>query len=156
MSNWPGELWRRLQFLAKRRQFERDLDEEMRLHKSCGSRNMGIDQDSAQYKAQRRFGNPSHTELGVRMALGATRVGILAMFMREALVVTGTGGLLGLLVALGVARPLESLLPAGITTSDPASFAWALAVLLGIATVAAVVPALRAIRLDPIRALRYE
>src|SRR2546425_474299 len=101
MSNWPGELWRRLQFLAKRRQFERDLDEEMRQHKELRQqeyRNMGIDQDSAQYKAQRRFGNPSHTELGVRMALGATRVGILAMFMREALVVTGTGGLLGLLV----------------------------------------------------------
>ena len=96
------------------------------------------------------------SELGVRMALGATRVGILAMFMREALVVTGAGGLLGLLVVLDAARPLESLLPAGISTSDPASFAWALAVLLGIATVAAVVPALRAIRLDPIRALRYE
>jgi len=58
--DWIGELWRSLRFIVSRQQFERDLDEEMRLHTELRQqehRNMGIDQDSAQYKAQRRFGN---------------------------------------------------------------------------------------------------
>src|SRR2546426_6025995 len=58
--DWIGELWRSLRFIVSRQQFERDLDEEMRLHTELRQQehqNMGIDQDSAQYKAQRRFGN---------------------------------------------------------------------------------------------------
>jgi len=60
MSNWLRELWRRLRFFIHRQQFERDLDEEMQLHKELRQeeyRNMGIDQDSAQHKAHRQFGN---------------------------------------------------------------------------------------------------
>src|SRR5258708_2398898 len=60
MSDWLGELWRRLRFLVNRQQFERDLDEEMQLHKQLRREkylNMGIDQDSAQHKAHRPFGN---------------------------------------------------------------------------------------------------
>src|SRR5260370_24676483 len=55
-----GELWRRLKFLLHRQQFERDLESEMKLHKQLRQeeyRNMGIGQDSAWYKTQRRFGN---------------------------------------------------------------------------------------------------
>src|SRR5438105_13150077 len=60
MSDWLGELWRRLRFLINRRQFERDLDEEMRLHKQLRQekyQTAGIDYDSARHQAQRRFGN---------------------------------------------------------------------------------------------------
>ena len=60
MSNWLGEVWRRVRFFINRRQFESDLDEEMRLHKELRQheyRKRGIDQDSAQHEAQRRFGN---------------------------------------------------------------------------------------------------
>lgn len=60
MSNWLRELWRRLRFFIHRQQFERDLDEEMRLHNELRQeefRDLGIDQDSARYKTQRRFGN---------------------------------------------------------------------------------------------------
>jgi hypothetical protein len=60
MSNWLGELWRRLRFFINRRQFESDLDEEMRLHRQLREqeyRSFGIEQDTARYKAQRRFGN---------------------------------------------------------------------------------------------------
>src|SRR5207244_498390 len=54
------ELWRRLKFLLRRQQFERDLESEMKFHKQLRQeeyRNMGIGQDSAWYKTQRRFGN---------------------------------------------------------------------------------------------------
>ena len=60
MSNWLRELWRKLRFFIYREQVERDLDEEMQLHKELRQeeyRNMGIDQDSAQHKANRQFGN---------------------------------------------------------------------------------------------------
>lgn len=60
MNNWLGELWHRLRFLISRQQFERDLEEEMRLHKELRAqeyRNMGVDQDSARYASHRRFGN---------------------------------------------------------------------------------------------------
>ena len=60
MSDWLAQLWRRLRFLVNRRQFERDLDEEMQLHKELRQekyQSAGIDYDSARYKAQHRFGN---------------------------------------------------------------------------------------------------
>jgi putative ABC transport system permease protein len=60
MSNWLVEFWRRIRFFINRRQFERDLDEEMRLHKELRQqeyRKAGIDPESARYQAQRQFGN---------------------------------------------------------------------------------------------------
>src|SRR5882672_9503486 len=60
MNDWPGELSRRLRFLIHRRQFERDLDEEMRLHKELRQqeyRRKGNDPESARYQAQQQFGN---------------------------------------------------------------------------------------------------
>jgi hypothetical protein len=60
MSDWLHKLWRKERFIVYRQQFERDLDEGMRLHNELRKqeyRNVGIDDDSARYKAQRRFGN---------------------------------------------------------------------------------------------------
>jgi hypothetical protein len=60
MNSWVSELWRRLRFFVNRQQFERDLDEEMRLHKELRQqeyRRQGNDPESARYQAQRQFGN---------------------------------------------------------------------------------------------------
>jgi len=60
MNSWVSELWRRLRFFVNRRQFEGDLEQEIRFHKELRQReyqNSGIDRDSARYAAQRLFGN---------------------------------------------------------------------------------------------------
>ena len=60
MNDWLLELWRRFRFLIARDQFERDLEEEMRLQKDLREeqyRNLGIDRHFARLKAQRQFGN---------------------------------------------------------------------------------------------------
>jgi hypothetical protein len=60
MNSWVSEFWRRLRFFVNRQQFERDLDEEMRLHKELRQqeyRREGNDPESARYQAQRQFGN---------------------------------------------------------------------------------------------------
>jgi predicted permease len=70
---WMGVLWRRLRYLLNRQQCERDLDEEMQLHKQLRHeeyRQMGIDEDSARYKAQRQFGNDALLKDGSREMWG--------------------------------------------------------------------------------------
>jgi hypothetical protein len=58
--DWLGELWRRLRFLVRRRQFDADLEDEMRLHVELRAQEQiqaGTTPDEARYVAQRRFGN---------------------------------------------------------------------------------------------------
>ncbi|MFZ0820704.1 MAG: ABC transporter permease [Candidatus Acidiferrales bacterium] len=58
--NWPGELWRRIANLFRRTRFDRELDEEMRLHKELREREQreaGANRDEARYASQQRFGN---------------------------------------------------------------------------------------------------
>jgi predicted permease len=102
------------------------------------------------YNVARRTG-----EIGVRMALGAQRAGILRLILREAALVTLLGVVAGLAAALAASRVLESLLY-GLTARDPATLVGAAAVLLVVAALAAVIPAWRATRVDPMTALRYE
>ncbi len=94
-------------------------------------------------------------EIGVRMALGARRHEILWLTSRLGLVLTVTGIVIGLGVAAGVTRYLQSLLY-GVRPTDPWTFAY-IAILLGcIATLGCYVPARRAMRVDPVVALRHE
>jgi predicted permease len=95
------------------------------------------------------------SEIGVRMALGATRAGVLGLFLRQALVLVIIGIVVGLAGALGVTRVLRTLLT-GISTTDPWVFALAPLLMLGVAVIAAGRPALRAARVDPAQALRGE
>jgi len=94
-------------------------------------------------------------EIGVRMALGADRWRIVRFVIRQGLVVTGTGLALGVLVAAAVTRLVASQL-IGVGPLDPLSYLGPLAVLTAVALVACYLPARRAARQDPLRALRWE
>ncbi len=94
-------------------------------------------------------------EIGIRMALGATRRSILALVLREGAALTLVGLAVGMVLAVGVARVMASAL-CGVSPGDPLSIAATL-VLLGTASLlASYVPAHRAARIDPMVALRYE
>jgi putative ABC transport system permease protein len=94
-------------------------------------------------------------ELGLRMALGAGRAGVLAMIIREGLV-TATIGIVAGLSAAALATRLMSDLLVGITPRDPLTFGGGAALLLTIAAAASYLPARRATRVDPMVALRAE
>jgi putative ABC transport system permease protein len=92
-------------------------------------------------------------EIGVRMALGAQRRDILRLVIGQGLLLVGLGIAVGLAGAFGVSRLLSTLL-FGISSTDPATFAIVPCVLALMALLASYVPALRATKVDPIRALR--
>jgi putative ABC transport system permease protein len=94
-------------------------------------------------------------EIGVRMALGGTGVQLAGLVLRQSLVVIATGVMTGLAAAAALTRYLDQLL-FGLTASDPATYV-AVAIGFGIVALAAVlVPARRAMRVDPLVALRTE
>ena len=92
-------------------------------------------------------------EIGVRMALGASEQAVLRLFLREGMLLVFTGIAAGTAGAVALTRFLQSLLT-GISATDPWVFAAAALVMITIALVATLRPALRAARVDPVRALR--
>jgi predicted permease len=94
-------------------------------------------------------------EIGIRMALGAERIMVLWQVLRQVLMLAVAGVLLGIPAALGMGQLIESLL-FGLAPRDPATIAAAAVVLLAIATLAGYVPAIRALRVDPVVALRAD
>jgi predicted permease len=94
-------------------------------------------------------------EIGIRMALGAQAQWVLKLVLRDGARLVAIGIGLGLPVAWFATRWTKSML-FGVTPTDPGSIGAALVVLTGAALVAAYVPARRASRLDPLRALRHE
>jgi predicted permease len=94
-------------------------------------------------------------ELGIRLALGATRGGVARLVVREGILVAIMGLAAGLLGALAAGRLLSGLL-FGVAASDPATFAASAIFLLAVALLASALPALRAARLDPVDVLRSE
>jgi putative ABC transport system permease protein len=95
----------------------------------------------------------SRGELGVRMALGATPARILRMVMLSGCKVVATGIVIGTAVALMLTRFLKSML-FGIGQTDHLTFAVVIASLVGVSAMAALVPAIRATKVDPAVSLR--
>jgi putative ABC transport system permease protein len=94
-------------------------------------------------------------EIGVRMALGAPRDSVLGMIFRRGMLTTMCGLGVGLVLAYGLAMLMQHLI-FGVTASDPMTFVGIPLALLVSAALAIYIPARRAMRIDPIVALRYE
>jgi predicted permease len=94
-------------------------------------------------------------EIGVRMALGATRGNILGLVLGRGMGLVLVGGLVGLGAAFAVSQLLRSLL-FSVSVHDPVSYAVVVLALSGVALIATLIPALAATRVDPNVALRYE
>jgi len=97
----------------------------------------------------------STREVGIRMALGASGLEVVRGFLRRGLRLGAIGAALGTVTALGLSRLLGSML-FGVSATDAASFARALAIVLGGVAVATIVPAWRAARTNPLIALRHQ
>jgi len=94
-------------------------------------------------------------EIGVRMAVGAQRGDVLRMVIRDGMFVTGAGMAVGIGGALALTRLMRNLL-FQITPNDPATYLGVTVILATIGLVACWVPGRRAMRIDPMAALRYE
>jgi len=94
-------------------------------------------------------------EMGIRIALGATRPGLLGMIVREGVALAGIGIIAGVGLSLLLTRTLASML-FGVKAMDPVSFITAALLLLGVAAAASFVPAHRASKCDPMEVLRAE
>jgi len=94
-------------------------------------------------------------ELGIRMALGAERPGVLALVVGQGMWLAAAGVVIGLVAAFALTRFLGAQLY-GIGATDPATFAVVSGLLVTVALAATLVPALRATRVDPVVALRDE
>jgi putative ABC transport system permease protein len=94
-------------------------------------------------------------EFGIRLALGAHPREVLKLVCGSALSLAGLGIVIGMIAALGAARTLSSLL-VGVSPNDPLTFGGTAVVLAAVALAACYLPARRAMRVDPMVALRYE
>ena len=94
-------------------------------------------------------------EIGIRVALGASAGGIVRLVLRQGLSITAMGIVLGVVGALALARVTQSLL-FGVSPTDPTTYLAVGGVILAVALLACMVPAQRAMRVDPLVAIRNE
>ena len=95
------------------------------------------------------------SEIGIRMALGSTRKGLLGLVLREGMILFGTGLGIGIAVSMALTRLVSGFLY-GVPAIDPVTYAMVACLLLFGTMTACVVPGLRATRIDPMKALRSE
>jgi putative ABC transport system permease protein len=99
--------------------------------------------------------NQRVNEIGIRMALGAKPGDVLAMILRQGMTLVMVGLVVGMISAFALTGMMKSLL-FQVEPTDPITFAGVSAVLATVALMACYVPARRALRIDPLRALRSE
>ena len=92
-------------------------------------------------------------EFAIRIALGATNRDVVWLVLSRGVLLTASGLVVGLVGSAALSRYVQHLL-FGVTANDPAVLALATAVVLGVGTLACVLPAFRATRVDPVRLLR--
>jgi putative ABC transport system permease protein len=102
------------------------------------------------YSAARRT-----REIGIRMALGAQQQEVFALLLRQSMVLIAFGVALGVAASAALTRFLGSML-FDVRPTDPATFLTVILLLVGVAALACWVPARRAMRIDPMVALRHE
>jgi predicted permease len=95
------------------------------------------------------------SEIGIRMALGAERTGVVGMVLRDAMLLTGAGIAVGLPLALAITRQIASMLY-GLGSIDMMTVVCSVTALSTVAALAGYLPARRAAKVDPMLALRYE
>jgi len=139
-----------LRRLFRRNQFERELTEELGFHLDARVEDLvgrGLDPKEARRRAQ--------IEIGVRVAMGATRAGILALVLRRGAWLVVIGVAAGIAASYPGTRLVRHLLFDTVPL-DPAAYAGAVLVLGAVAATASLVPALGATRVDPAVVLRGE
>jgi putative ABC transport system permease protein len=94
-------------------------------------------------------------EIGIRMALGAARLDVVRMILRQGMMLAGFGLVVGLVASAALSRLVSGLL-FGISATDPVVFGSVSAILAAVAFAACYIPARRATRVDPLVALRIE
>ena len=94
-------------------------------------------------------------EIGIRMALGAQRNHVLRLMLGEGMKMALVGVAIGIAAALGLTQLIASML-FGVSATDPITFCGVALVLTSVALAACYIPARRAMRVDPMRALRHE
>jgi predicted permease len=95
-------------------------------------------------------------EIGLRVALGASPRNVLWMVFRDSFLLVAVGITIGLGIAMVATQPLAMFLVPGLSPTDPLTFLAVIALLAAVALAATIGPALRALRVDPMVALRYE
>jgi putative ABC transport system permease protein len=101
------------------------------------------------------FVNQRIHEIGVRMALGASRSSVLQMVLTQGTVLAAVGLALGLLGVFAIRSPTESMVY-GVSPTDLVTLSGGVAFLLAVGVLASALPARRATRVDPVQALRQE
>ena len=140
---------------------EAQVDESLFLERLVASLSMLFGALATALAAVGLYGVMSYTvsrrtrEIGIRMALGAARTSVMWMVLREVATMAAAGIVLGLPVAIGVSRFVQSQLY-GLSPTDPLTLALSTVILSSVAMFAGYVPARRATRVDPMQALRYE
>jgi len=94
-------------------------------------------------------------EIGIRLALGANRMGVLRLVMADAAVLVGVGAVIGIAASLALSRLVRTLLY-GVSPNDPATMVLAVVALFTVAALAVLGPVRRALGINPNEALRYE
>jgi len=92
-------------------------------------------------------------EIGIRMALGAKTADVWRMVLRQGVVITAAGMILGVIGAIGVSSVVANLL-VGVSATDPLTFLLITLLLAAVAVAACFIPARRATKVDPVMAIR--